>query len=183
MSLDNSWHLNNTMFRILGITDISSYINTTIRTFNSTFYRNTIITIFKWNIWTYHNTCTIIIITFNNTIKICSISITMYSSTILIKTCLTSLDSSWYLNNTISRTCITNISIYTNTINITTYSSIILIKTCVYSLYSSRILINTVCRILITNIIIYINTTIRTSNSTFYRNTILTIFKWNIWTY
>ena len=139
-SLNFSIILINTIFRILGITDISSYINTTISTINSTFYRNTIITIFKWNIRIYHNTCTIIIITFNNTIKICSINITMYSSTILIKTCVTSLDSSWHLNNT------------------------------VFSIF-------------ITDISSYINTTIITFNSTFYRNTLITIFKLNIWTY
>lgn len=155
----------NTIWRIR-ITNSSIYKNTTFRTINSTIYINTIIT-------------------------------TFYNTLLLIKTCVTSLNSSSFLINTICRIRITNISIYINTtistsnfikyintISITTYSTTILIKTWFFPLNSSSSLINTIIRILgITDICIYINTTIRTNNSTIYINTILTIFKWNIWTY
>ena len=52
-SLDSSTFLINTIFRIINITDICIYINSTIRTSNFTNYINTIWTILKWNIWTY----------------------------------------------------------------------------------------------------------------------------------
>ena len=161
-SRNSSRPLINTIFTI---TNICVYINTNIRTSNFTIYRNTIITINKWNFLIYINTrwyfikFTIYIntiscsITCNSTLNCYSITITFYSSTILIKTCITSLNSSRSLLNTICRRfSITNVSIYINTIFRTTN-------------YTIRT---------------YINTTFRTIHFTIYLNTIIIIFKWNI---
>ena len=152
------------------MTNISSYINTTSRTIHFTTYINTIWTILKWNILTYHNTSTAIyVVTLNFTIKIYSIIITIYSSSrILIKAYCSSLYSSRLLINTICRIClvffsnITNSStIYINTtirtfnstfklysISTTRYRTLLLKSRC-FTLNSSTFLINTICRIYI----------------------------------
>ena len=116
------------------ITNSRIHINTTIRTFNCTIYKNTILIIFKLSTLIYHNTITIIcIVTWNNTSKIYSISATMYSTIhILINTCVFTLNF-WFrtLLNTIFRLfSITNLSIQINTTirtsNITIYIKSIL---------------------------------------------------------
>lgn len=110
-----SWRsiLINTIFRN-SITNSRIYINTTIRTFNCTIYKNTIIIIFKLSTLIYHNTITIIcIVTWNNTSKIYSISATIYSTIhVLLKACDFTLNY-WFrmLLNTIIRIFITNLSI------------------------------------------------------------------------
>ena len=123
----------NTIFRN-SITNSRIYINTTIRTFNCTIYKNTIIIIFKWSTLIYHNTITIIcIVTLNNTSKIYSISATIYSTIhVLINACVFTLNF-WFrtLLNTIFRiVSITNLSIQINTTirtsNITIYIKSIL---------------------------------------------------------
>ena len=130
-SRNSSRPLINTIFTI---TNIWVYINTNIRTSNFTIYRNTIITINKLNIFIYINTRWYFIklsiyintiscnITCNSTLNCYSITSTFYSSTILIKTCIISLDNSRLLINTICRICLvffSNISnsstIYINT--------------------------------------------------------------------
>ena len=94
------------------MTNITIYINTTIRTINFTICMNTILTILKLNRTTYRNT---IAITLNNTINVYCTTTTIYSSSLLIKTWIFSLYSSRILINTICRTCITNIRTYINT--------------------------------------------------------------------
>ena len=109
-SRNSSRPLINTIF---SITNICVYINTNIRTSNFTIYTKTIITINKLNIFIYINTRWYFIkfsiyintiscsITCNSTLNCYSITITFYSSTILIKTWLSSLYSSRLLINTI----------------------------------------------------------------------------------
>ena len=118
---------------IITIINICVYINTNIRTSNFTIYRNTIITTIEWNIFIYINTIWYFInlpiyinaisyniITCNSTLNCYSIRITIYSTLFLIKTCVTSLNSSRSLINTICRIYIiftpnmTNIRIYVN---------------------------------------------------------------------
>ena len=110
------------------ITNSRIYINTTIRTFNCTIYKNTIIIIFKLSILIYHNTITIFcIVTLNNTSKIYSISATIYSTIhVLINACVFTLNF-WFrtLLNTIFRIIsITNLSIQINTTIRTSYITI-----------------------------------------------------------
>ena len=171
------------------MTDISIYINTTIRTIYFTIYRNTIRTVFKLNTFIYWNT---ISFTYNNTWNRYTSTTTSYSwgLTILIKAYLSSLYLSRSLLNTIFSICITNSSRYLNTtsrtsnctscvysISTTRYRTF-LIKACISSFNSSRsILINTIFRNSITNSRIYINTIFRTFNSTIHINTIIIIFK------
>ena len=151
----------NTIWRIYiticisNMSNISIYMNTTIRTIYFTSYLNTILTFFKLNRSIYENT---ISITFNNTINLYSRIITLYSS-LLIKSCLSSLYSSRLLINTIWRiyfttiiTNITNSSIYKNTTTRT---------------FNCTIYINTILTIFKWNTWIYHNTcTIITFNST-----------------
>ena len=117
----------NTIFRN-SITNSRIYINTTIRTYNCTIYKNTIIIIFKLSTLIYHNTITIsCIITWNNTSKIYSISATIYSTIhVLINACVFTLNF-WFrtLLNTIFRiVSITNLSIQINTTIRTNYITI-----------------------------------------------------------
>ena len=143
--------------------------------------------IFKWSTLIYHNTPTVsYIVTSNGTLKFYSISSTKYStSTLLNKTCITSLNSSRrILINTILRIInITNCRIYKNT-TIRTFNSTSSVYSICFSLYCWRILINTIFRRrIITNCCIYINTTIRTFNCTICQNTIIISFKWSTWIY
>ena len=206
-TLNSSTFLINTICRIYiiftsNMTNVSFYINTTIRAINFTIYFNTIWTFFKLNSFIYYNT---IGFTCNNTWNRYTSTTTSYSGdlTILIKAYLTSLYLSRTLLNTKFSICITNSSIsYINTtirtfnstfklysISTTRYRTL-LIKTCLSSLNRWRsILINTICRICliflsnITNSRIHINTTIRTFNGTIYENTIFIIFKLSICIY
>ena len=116
-SLNSSRLLINTILRILKITNSRIYTNTTIRTFNCTICKNSIIISFKWSTLIYINTNTIIwIITFNSTIKLHSISKTIYRTCYLINAYLFSLYTSRLLINTIlRRRIITNSWIYINT--------------------------------------------------------------------
>ena len=83
------------------ITNSSIYINTTIRTFNCTIYKNTIFIIFKLSICIYYNTITAIcVVTLNITINLYSTSCTIYITRLLI--------------NTICRICLVSFSNMTN---------------------------------------------------------------------
>lgn len=80
---------------------------------SSRLLNNTIFRIFITDISIYLNTSSI---TYNFIIYRNTISFTIYSSSILIKTCIISLDISTYLINTILRLInITNIAFYINT--------------------------------------------------------------------
>ena len=153
-SLYSSRLLINTIWRIYVIisisnmTNVSIYMNTTIRTIYFTSYLNTILTFFKLNRSIYENT---ICITLNNTINLYSRIITRYR-TLLIKACLSSLYSSSILKYTIIRIFITNGRIYKNTT----------IRT-----FNCTIYINTILTIFKWNTWIYYNTsTIITFNNT-----------------
>ena len=124
------------------MTDISIYINTTIRTIYFTIYRNTIRTVFKLNTFIYWNT---ISFTYNNTWNRYTSTTTSYSwgLTILIKAYLSSLYLSRSLLNTIFSICITNSSRYLNTTIRTSYFTIYRntnIRTSYFTIYRNTIM-------------------------------------------
>ena len=174
----------NTIWRIClvsfsNITNSSIYINTTIRTFNCTIYKNTIFIIFKLSICIYYNTITAIcVVTLNITINLYSTSCTIYITRLLINTiwriCLVSFsnmtNSSIYINTTI-RTF--NCTIQINTISFT-FNSTDNWYSRITTLNSSKRLINTILSIFsITNSSSYLNSTSFTCNSALNWNSII----------
>ena len=162
------------------MSNICIYINTTIRTFNCTIYKNTIIIIFELSTWIYYNTTTAIcIVTFNITINWYSISCTIYSSRLLINTIwrriliisIINITDIWiYINSTIGtihfttyiNTILTifkwNTWIYYNTITIITFNNTINSYSNHLTIYSTRFILNKACLLSLNSSRILINT-------------------------
>ena len=105
INIYSNWTVYRTLIRL-----IKTYLSSL---YSSRLLNNTIFRIFITDISIYLNTSSI---TNNFIIYRNTISFTIYSSSILIKTCIISLDISTYLINTILRLInITNIAFYINT--------------------------------------------------------------------
>ena len=105
INIYSNWTVYRTLIRLIKTCLCSLY--------SSRLLNNTIFRIFITDISIYLNTSSI---TNNFIIYRNTISFTIYSSSILIKTCIISLDISTYLINTILRLInITNIAFYINT--------------------------------------------------------------------